>query len=191
MFPQESICVESQLMLYEMHQGAMRIIIAWWVKINTKVKSCTNCETWQASWKERCPSFLCPSLSLSQFYIGGARNTSFSLTHLSTWYEILGRKMRDQALWWCPQFKFALKISTKHIFSSRNNSWEQRATFLSKLLNNINYSLQCPTHVGPRRRSLRIEHNKFRWDHWQPKMLLLGSRLSWWHMAHLTFTKDV
>lgn len=60
--------------------------------------------------------------------------------------------------------------------------------FLSELLNNINYSLRCPKQVGPLRRSLRIEHNKFRWDRRQPQTLLLGSRPSGRRVTHPTFT---
>lgn len=150
-------------------------------KINTKVKPCTNCWTWQASLEGDFPLSLL--LFFWKFDLHGAENTTFCLTRLSKWEEILGRKMRDQASVVMSSATAALKLSTKHIFSSRNR--EQRAAFLSEnkeqlsyrsFLNNINYSLQCPKQVGPLRRSLRIEHNKFRSDHWQPQMLLLRSQ---------------
>lgn len=75
-------------------------------------------------WKESYPF----SLSFWKLHPSQAGNTSFWLTHLSIWEG----KWKTRPLWWCPQFKTVLKLSTKHIFSSRNNSWKQRVTFLQE-----------------------------------------------------------
>ena len=155
----------------------MRIITVWWIKYQSQGLH----KSWDLTGLLKMRAAL--SLPLS-----GLSWWSRKLFILSHPFKHKRRNPGLILLWWCPQFEAALKFSTKHIFSLRNNSWEQRTTFLPELLNNINYSLQCHTQVGPWKRSLRIEHSKLRWAPWQLQMLLTGSPRSWWHTVPATFT---
>lgn len=96
-------------------------------KINTKVKSCTNCWIDLTGLLQGRDAL---SLSLFGSFILVEQETPLFDSPIEA-HEKKSRegKWETRPLWWCPQLKTALKLPTKHRFSSRNNSWEQRATF--------------------------------------------------------------
>lgn len=152
-------------------------------RINAKIKPCKKTKNkknrfYRPLGQESCLSIVSISLFLFfPFILGWAGNTSFDLLTQAQEKRCWEGKWETRPLWWCPQFKTSPQLSAKHVFSSRNNSWEQRVTFPLELSNKVNYSLGCPKQVGPLRSRLRIEHNKFRSDCLQPQTLVLGASL--------------